>query len=146
MTYTDSNRSQIYEAANPKPQSLSTLTKAGLILGFSLLMAVSAWIIFTLLQETTPTDRIRDILLIALSIEFFIIGVAAVLLIFQIARLVNLFQNEIKPVLEAANETMNTVRGTAVFLSDSVVQPAIKLNSYFSAFRRVLDILNIKQK
>ena len=66
-----------------------------------------------------------------------------ILLIIQTARLINLFQNEIKPLLEAANETMGTLRGTAIFLGDSVVQPVIKANSYLAGFRRILDLLNI---
>ena len=50
-------------------------------------------------------------------------------------------QNEIKPVLDAANETMSTIRGTALFLSDSVVQPAIKINTFFTTIRNGLEVL-----
>ena len=50
---------------------------------------------------------IRDIFVILLGFELFVIGITTVLLIFQTARLINMFQHEIKPVLEAANESMS---------------------------------------
>jgi hypothetical protein len=105
------------------------------------LLAAIGGIVYYLLQETTPTARIRDMFVIFLGFELLVIGFAAILLIIQGARLFNMFQNEIKPVLEAANETLSTVRGTALFLSDSVVQPAIKINSFFTAIRSGWDVL-----
>jgi hypothetical protein len=80
-----------------------------------------------------------------MAFELLVIGLTVILLIIQAARLVNLFQNEIKPLLEAANETMSTLRGTATFLGDTVVQPVIKFNSYLAVFRRMLDIFNFKR-
>ena len=119
--------------------------RLGLLLGAILALAALVGIVYYLLQETTPTSTIRDILIIFMAFEFSIIGITVILLIIQIARLINLFQNEIKPLLEAANETMGTLRGTAIFLGDSLVQPVIKANSYLAVFRRVLDLLNIKR-
>ena len=132
------------ETQNLDSQPISTPAKLGIILAVVAVLALFAGSIYYLLQESTPTEQIRDILLIVMSVELLIIGFTAALLILQIARLANFFQSEIKPVLDAANETMSTVRGTAEFLSDSVVQPAIKINSYFSGFRRMLELLNIK--
>jgi len=119
--------------------------RLGLLLGAILALAALVGIVYYLLQETTPTSTIRDILIIFMAFEFSIIGITVILLIIQIVRLINLFQNEIKPLLEAANETMGTLRGTAIFLGDSLVQPVIKANSYLAVFRRVLDLLNIKR-
>jgi hypothetical protein len=86
---------------------------------------------------------IRDVMIILMAFELLLIGITAVLLIIQVARLVNLLKNEIKPLLEAANETIYTLRGTATFISDSLLQPVVKLNSYMAAFRKMLDLLNI---
>lgn len=112
------------------------------ILGLIVLAILVGGVIF-LLNPQTPTARIRDMMIILMSLELLVIGVAAILLIVQFARLINLFQNEIKPVLQAANETMNTIRGTTVFLSDSFVQPVVKINSYLAAFKRFMDLLKI---
>ena len=70
-----------------------------------------------LLLPTTPTDKIRDVLIIFVAIETGVIGVALVVLIVQIASLTNLLQNEVKPILLATKETVNTLRGTTEFLS-----------------------------
>jgi len=59
----------------------------------------------------------------------------------QLATLINLLQNEIKPILEATNETANTVRGTAKFLSDSAVEPVIKLNEYLAGLKKLYDLV-----
>jgi uncharacterized membrane protein len=127
-------------------QRTNILLRIGLIIGAILIAAVFIGIVYYLLQETTPTSTIRDILVIFMAFELLIIGFTAILLIIQIARLVNLFQNEIKPLLESANETMGTLRGTAVFLGDTLVQPVIKANSYLAGFRRILNLLNINLK
>jgi len=97
-----------------------------------------------LIQPETDTTKWRDAFIVALSVELFILGVVAVVLVFQLARLVNLIQNEVRPVLEAANETMNTVRGTADFLSSNLVNPVVKVNSYMAAAKRLLSMVNIK--
>jgi hypothetical protein len=67
-----------------------------------------------------------------------VIGLAMVILIIQLATLTNLLQNEVKPLLESTNETANTLRGTAAFLSENLTEPVIKLNEYLSGIRRLL--------
>ncbi|MGD8458090.1 MAG: hypothetical protein PVF83_17060 [Anaerolineales bacterium] len=126
-------------------QSTNIFIKLGILLGVILIAAVFIGFVYYLLQETTPTSTIRDILIIFMGFELSIIGFVAILLIIQIARLLNLIQNEVKPLLEAANETMGTLRGTAIFLGDTLVQPVIKANSFFAGFRRILDLLNLKR-
>lgn len=142
-----SNQSYKISTANNtvKNRTANILTKMGLFLGGLLILAILAGLVYFLLLETTPTGTIRDILIIFMAFELLVIGLTVILLIIQAARLVNLFQNEIKPLLEAANETMSTLRGTATFLGDTVVQPVIKFNSYLAVFRRMLDIFNIKR-
>ena len=102
--------------------------------------------IFFLLQPTTPTDRIRDVFIIVVALESLVIGVALIVLITQLASLINLLQNEIRPILNATNETVNTLRGTAEFLGDNVVEPVIKLNGYLAGLYRMLELMGIKKK
>ena len=98
-----------------------------------------------LLQPGTPTDRIRDIFLIFMALESLLIGVALIVLIVQVASLINLLQNEVRPILQATNETVNTLRGTAEFLGENVVQPVIKLNGYMAGLQRVIELMGIKR-
>ncbi len=102
--------------------------------------------IYALLQPGTPTDRIRDIFIIIVALETLVIGVALVVLLIQLASLINLLQNEVRPILQATNETINTLRGTAEFLGESVVEPVIKLNGYLASIQRVLELMGLKQK
>jgi len=101
--------------------------------------------VFGLLNPNTPTERIRDIFIIFMAFESLVIGVALVILILQIASLMNLLQNEIKPILDATNETVHTLRGTTVFLSENMVEPVIKLNASLAGLQSVLKMLGIKR-
>ena len=99
-----------------------------------------------LLQPNTPTDKIRDIFIIFMALESLLIGVALVILIVQFASLINLLQNEVRPILDATNETVNHLRGTAEFLGENVVEPVIKLNGYLAGMQRMLELLGVKKK
>lgn len=101
--------------------------------------------VFGLLQPTTPTERIRDIFIIFMAFESLVIGVALVILILQIASLINLLQNEIKPIMDATNETVHTLRGTTAFISENLVEPVIKLNANLAGLQRMLELLGIKR-
>jgi hypothetical protein len=80
-----------------------------------------------------------------MAFESLIIGAALVVLAIQIASLVNLLQNEVKPILKSTNETVNTLRGTTEFLSENMVEPVIKLNSYLAGLRKLFNIFGIKK-
>ena len=122
-------------------QEAGSQSKVGIIIGAIVLLGLFVTAIFFLVKYPDTTQNIRDIFLIFLGFELAVIGIASILLAIQTARLVNMFQHEIKPVLDAANETMSTLRGTAIFMSDSFVQPVIKLNSQFASIRQFVEIL-----
>lgn len=110
------------------------------------LVAILILAVYVLLQPGTPTERWRDIFIIVVSLESLVIGIALTVLLVQLASLINLLQNEVRPILLATSETVNTLRGTAEFLGESVVEPVIKLNSYLASLRRVLELMGIRQK
>jgi amino acid permease len=114
-----------------------------IILGITALLILGGLIAFFvyLAQPATETARIRDIFIIFMAIESLAVGVALIILIVQLATLINLLQNEIKPILQTTNETVNTLRGTLTFLSNNLVQPVIKMNEYLASFKRLLDLL-----
>lgn len=73
---------------------------------------------------------VRDFFIIALALEGMLMGGALIILVLQIARLTNLLQNEIKPILEQTNDTVRTVKGTANFVSRNVADPVIKASGF----------------
>ncbi len=107
-----------------------------------LVAAIIGALVFLYTKGPDVTGRVRDIFIIFMAFESLIIGVALIILIVQLALLTNLLQNEIKPIINSTNETVNTVRGTATFLSDNLAEPVIKLNEYLAYIKKVTDLLN----
>jgi ABC-type multidrug transport system fused ATPase/permease subunit len=83
----------------------------------------------------------RDIAIIFLAVLSIGISIMVILLLYQVSMLTLLMRDEIKPLLESINETMNTVRGTAAFMSDNIAQPTIEIASAFAGVRRVFEAL-----
>jgi len=128
-----------------QPQPLSTKDRLRIILIIVLLILVLAGLVvgavFLFRQDPADTSHIRDIFIIFIALEALVIGVALVILMVQMAMLINLLQHEIKPILQATNETANTLRGTAAFLSENVSEPVIKLNEYMAAIKKLIDLV-----
>lgn len=134
---------------SPAPPTSNAQQRAGLIaivMGGIVFVGLLIAIIYFLLQPGTPTDRIRDIFIIIVALETLVIGVALIVLIVQLAALINLLQNEVRPILQATTETVHHLRGTAEFLGENVVEPVIKLNSYLAGLQRMLELMGIKRK
>lgn len=111
-----------------------------------LVLALLGAAIYFLMQPAAPTDKIRDVFIIVVALESLVIGIALIVLIIQLASLINLLQNEMRPILHATSETVNTLRGTAKFLGENVVEPVIKLNGYLAGLKRMLELLRVKPK
>lgn len=114
----------------------------GVTLVVLLILVGTGIAIYILLQPTTDTERVRDVFIIMIATMTLLMGFVLILLIVQLARLINLLQNEIRPILESTNETTRTLRGTAVFLSEHLSEPVIKINEYSSGLQRLMDIIN----
>ena len=132
----------------PPPLSAEELRKrrfilygsiAGVVVILILLAVATWWAVQPQNQETTR--GLRDVAIIFLAFLSIVIGAMLVALLYQVAMLTLLIRDEIKPLLESVNETMNTVRGTTAFMSDNMVQPTIKVASAFSGVRRTLEVL-----
>lgn len=103
-------------------------------------------IIFLTRAGAETTSQVRDLFIIFLALESLVIGVVLVILVVQITTLVNMVQNEIRPILKSTTETINTLKGTTQFLSQNLVDPVIKVNSYTAGIKRLLNIINIFKK
>jgi len=92
------------------------------------------------------TTMVRDIFIILMALESIVIGVALVILVIQLSSLINLLQNEIKPILQNTSDTVNTLKGTTTFLSDNLATPVIKLNSSVAGLRKLLNLIGLFRK
>ena len=127
---------------NAAPRSRSSRTPILLIGGaviIVILIIVAA--VFLLRADNQTTGRIRDVFIILMALESLVIGAALIILIVQLATLINLLQNEIKPIIRSTNETVNTLKGTAEFIGNNLTDPIIKLNSYLAGIKQLIDLM-----
>jgi hypothetical protein len=138
--------------SNPDPKELRRqriLIVVIVLFGIVILGLLITGLIFLInpgLTSIETVSRLRDIFIILMALESLLIGLALFTLIVQIARLTNLLENEVKPILDSTNETISNLRGTTKFLSDNLVAPVIKLNELLAVFQRVTDILRLTRK
>lgn len=110
----------------------------GIIAGVLIIAAVVVATIFLVRADNDVTAQIRDIFIIFMALASLVLGIALVVLIAQLAILINLLQNEIRPILDSTTETVNTLKGTTQFLSNNLTEPVIKLNEYLAMFKRII--------
>ncbi len=75
---------------------------------------------------------IRDLFIILLVLEGILIGIALIVMILQLAALLNVLQNEIRPIIESSQQAVDTVRGTTQFVSKHVTRPVIRAKSFMA--------------
>ncbi len=131
---------------SPEQLRRQRMILVGIIIGAIVLLALFIASLYFLLQPATNTAKIRDVFIIFMALESLFLGLILVVLIIQLARLINLLQNEIKPILDSTNETVNTLRGTTLFLSENVVEPVIKMNEYTAGILQALTVLGLMRK
>jgi hypothetical protein len=106
-----------------------------------LLVILVGFVVLMMSAGSESVGKIRDIFIIFMALESLIIGIVLVILIVQISVLINLIQNEIKPILQATNETVNTLKGTTSFISDHLAEPVIKMNEYLAGLKKLVDLV-----
>jgi hypothetical protein len=89
----------------------------------------------------TTVEVVRDLFVILLAFVLLLIGVAFTVLLIQVARFANLLQNEVRPILDSSTEAVNTIRGTAAFLSENVVEPVMQMNAMMAGARQAMDLM-----
>jgi len=83
----------------------------------------------------------RDIAIIIVAFESIVIGVLLAILVFQVIRLVRLLRDEVIPILNSSQETVSTVKGTATFMSDHLVQPVVNASATAAGVRKGMRTL-----
>ena len=86
-------------------------------------------------------DVVPDIAIIILAIESLIVGGLLIVLILYVIQLTRILRNEVMPILHSADETVRTVRGTTVFVSENLVTPMVRASGFVSGVMQALRIL-----
>ncbi len=120
-----------------------------IIAGVVIILAGLIFLVVELVRPETPAEnveRLRDVFIILVALESLLIGTALIVLIIQLASLINLLQNEVRPILHATSEAVNTLRGTADFLGENVVEPVIELKGYLAGLNRMLELMGFRKR
>jgi len=137
-------------SASPAELQAQKRSMIGIAISVSVILVLTiVFFVFLLapgLSTAETVARIRDVFIIVMAFESLLIGGVLVILIIQIARLTNLLQNEIKPILDSTNQTVSTLRGTTQFLSDNLSEPVIKLNEYIAALQKMVELLGLGKR
>lgn len=139
--------------AEPSPAELRArrILITGLIVAGLLLLGMVTLLVFLSVDAYQATytgagpspgevvvGLLRDAAIIFVAFETLLIGILLIILMLQVQSLVVLLRDEIKPMLEAANETLATVRGTTQFVSHNVVSPVVKWSGYLAGLQRIV--------
>ncbi|MFP4322106.1 MAG: hypothetical protein ACLFTK_06610 [Anaerolineales bacterium] len=117
---------------------LSIFEKTALAIGavaavflLSLIIALFVGIVLGDAEEVADLIAIvRDLFIILLVLQGMIITLALTVLILQLASITNLLQNELYPIVKNLQDTSNTVKGTAAFISENAAAPVIELSAW----------------
>ena len=110
------------------------LIASGALIGLIALLFILA-LVLTLVTHgdfAAIVRTIRDLVIIFLSLEGILIVLSVAILALQVARLVNLLQNEVKPILENAQDTVQTAQGTVEFMSENLTDPVIRASGFLA--------------
>jgi uncharacterized membrane protein YqjE len=117
----------------------------GILVVVVVLLAVMCYFLFIHEKETAI---IKDISIIVLALESIVVLLLLGVVVGMVWWLIQTLEKKITPILDTTNETVsnvsetvNTVRGTATFVSDTVVSPVIKVVSYASGVKRAIKTL-----
>ncbi len=86
-------------------------------------------------------ETVRDISIIVLAIVTITMQIILVLLLLEIRSLSKMLRDNIYPILQSADETVRTVRGTSVFVSDNVVSPVVRVSSFAAGVTEALRVI-----
>ena len=119
------------------------LRRAGIIGGIVFLVVLVLIVLASVWMYNHPAETavLRDMFIIFMALMLVFNGLVMVVLLFQLARLTNMLQHEIKPILENTNETVEVLRGTALFISEHVTEPVMKINGYVNGLSRFLELI-----
>jgi hypothetical protein len=86
-------------------------------------------------------DEVRDIVIILLAVESLIIGGVTLFLLYQIIMLLTLIREELIPLIQSAQDTVNSARGTTVYVSRKIVVPSAKAATTVARLQTMARVL-----
>jgi ABC-type protease/lipase transport system fused ATPase/permease subunit len=86
-------------------------------------------------------DEVRDIVIILLAVESLIIGGVTLFLLYQMIMLLTLIREELMPLIQSAQDTVNSARGTTVYVSRKIIVPSAKAATTVARLQTMARVL-----
>jgi hypothetical protein len=119
---------------------------AGIVIMIVGLLVIAGLLVYYADSASPAVEVVRDLFVIVLALSMILIMVALTVLLIQVARFVNLMTNEISPIIDTASDTVNTVRGTAEFLSRHVTEPVVSTAGALGGIAKVVGDVDALRK
>jgi hypothetical protein len=84
---------------------------------------------------------VRDIVIILLATESLIIGGVTLFVLYQVIMLVTLLREDLIPLIQSAQDTVNSARGTTVYVSRKIIVPSAKAASTVARLQATARVL-----
>lgn len=78
------------------------------------------------------------LVLLAILVVVIVLGLATRALIRRVTKLLN---DDVSPLLDSAQETVHTVRGTTTFVSETAVRPIIRVYGVLAGAKRAASVI-----
>jgi hypothetical protein len=86
-------------------------------------------------------DEVRDTVIILLAVESLIIGGVTLFLLYQMIMLLTLIREELIPLIQSAQDTVNSARGTTVYVSRKIIVPSAKAATTVARLQTMARVL-----
>lgn len=110
-------------------------------IGVGVAAVVIPIVIFGLMIRDSMTGAWRDIIIILLAVESLVLVGLMAMLVVQMTLLVRMMRDEIRPLIASAQETVNSARGTAQFVSRKIVTPTANAAANAARITRMFQVL-----
>jgi hypothetical protein len=141
---------QAEDVAEESPKlsaGLGSSRKPAIIGGVIIVVILAVFVGLGVLLFNNPdaTSRLRDIFIILLGIETMLICVLILLLLIALVYvalklydLTQFVEDEVRPMLNRADDAIRTVHSRTVFIADTAVKPVVDVMSYIAAVKSII--------
>jgi hypothetical protein len=132
------NEDQLITTTDAERQMRRRMTLIGIGIA---VIAVLILLGFAAMIAAGVIDEVRDIVIILLAVESLIIGGVTLFLLYQIIMLLTLIREELIPLIQSAQDTVNSARGTTVYVSRKIIVPSAKAATTVARLQTMARVL-----
>ncbi len=126
----------------PMTEAERQMRRRMMLIGIGIaVIAVLILLSFAVMIAAGVIAEVRDVVIILLATESLIIGGVTLFLLYQVIMLVTLLREELIPLIQSAQETVNSARGTTVYVSRKIIVPSAKAATTVARLQAMARVL-----